>query len=192
MKIADKFSPDNIFFTSDHHFYHKNIIEFSKRPFKDLGHMHQSMIEIWNMTVPSDGVVFHLGDFSFSDGRRLADLTKMLNGEIYICVGNHDKMKTLLAGFHVSRIADVWEIRVDEQRLFLSHYAHKVWRGSHKGTWHLYGHSHGSLHEDPYSLSMDVGVDTNDFHPYSFKEIKKRMLVKEFKPLDHHGRNKES
>jgi len=35
----------------------------------------------------------------------------------------------------------------------------------------LYGHSHGNRPDTPTSLSMDVGVDTNDFRPWHFDEI---------------------
>lgn len=44
-----------------------------------------------------------------------------------------------------------------------------------RGSWHLYGHSHGRLPDDPLALSMDVGVDTHDFRPWHFDEIKERM-----------------
>lgn len=188
MKIRDKFNHEKVFFTADTHFYHKNIIRYSNRPFNDLNHMHEQLITRWNTIVPPDGTVFHLGDIVFGEPKQLKQIVARLNGNIYICRGNHDRDKTLLSSFHISRIEDVWEIQVEEQKLFLSHYAHKVWKGSHKGTWHLYGHSHGSLPDDKYSHSMDVGVDTNDYCPYRYSDVEKIMLKKEFKPLDHHGK----
>ena len=54
----------------------------------------------------------------------------------------------------------------------------RVWHQSFRGAWHLYGHSHGKLPEDPASLSMDVGVDTRGFEPWHFDEIKTRMEQK--------------
>jgi calcineurin-like phosphoesterase family protein len=63
----------------------------------------------------------------------------------------------------------------------------KIWRNSHRGSWHLYGHSHGGLHESPNSLSFDVGVDARDYRPISFDEVSKLMAKKTFKPIDHHG-----
>lgn len=59
-----------------------------------------------------------------------------------------------------------------------------VWKD---GSWHLYGHSHGNLPDDPNSLSFDVGVDTNNFKPYSLKDVERIMAGKTFKPIDHHG-----
>jgi calcineurin-like phosphoesterase family protein len=51
----------------------------------------------------------------------------------------------------------------------------RVWNHSSHGAWHLYGHSHGRLPSLNASLSMDVGVDTHDFRPWHFDEIRDRM-----------------
>ena len=64
----------------------------------------------------------------------------------------------------------------------LLHYAMKIWRSSFRGTWHLYGHSHGSLPDDPNSLSFDVGVDCHDYYPISYKEVKAIMAKKTWTP----------
>ena len=54
----------------------------------------------------------------------------------------------------------------------------KVWAQHSRGTWQLYGHSHGNLPDDPLSLSMDVGVGSHDFRPWHFDEIQAVMKVK--------------
>jgi calcineurin-like phosphoesterase family protein len=54
----------------------------------------------------------------------------------------------------------------------------KVWPHHSRGTWQLYGHSHGNLPDDPLSLSMDVGVDSHDFRPWHFDEIQAIMKTK--------------
>jgi calcineurin-like phosphoesterase family protein len=69
----------------------------------------------------------------------------------------------------------------------MSHYPHKVWPSNHRGAWHLYGHCHGSLPDDPNSLSFDCGVDCHDYFPLSFDEVAAIMEKKTFVPLDHHG-----
>lgn len=63
-----------VFFTSDHHFGHKLIIDFESRPFNDVEQMNEVMIESWNSVVNPDDKVFHLGDFSFLIRRRLVRL----------------------------------------------------------------------------------------------------------------------
>lgn len=69
--------------------------------------------------------------------------------------------------------------------LFCSHYAHRVWPKSHHGSLHLYGHSHGTL-PDSGNRSMDVGVDTNKFRPYSLEDIVAKIGVRPVQAVDQH------
>lgn len=55
----------NIFFTSDTHFWHENIIKFCNRPFSSVEEMNDTIIENWNKVVGENDIVFHLGDFVF-------------------------------------------------------------------------------------------------------------------------------
>ena len=55
-----------IFFTSDHHFGHANIIQFSNRPFENVEAMNRAMIERWNEKVSPEDEVYHLGDFGLT------------------------------------------------------------------------------------------------------------------------------
>ena len=58
-----KFDGSRVFFTSDTHFNHTNIIRFCNRPFKDVIHMNETIIANWNSVVGPDDIIFHLGDF---------------------------------------------------------------------------------------------------------------------------------
>lgn len=40
-----EFDPEHTFFTSDTHFGHANIINLCKRPFKDINHMNDMLVE---------------------------------------------------------------------------------------------------------------------------------------------------
>lgn len=176
----------SIFFTADHHFGHANIIKYSNRPFRSVSSMDEAMLENWNSVVKPNDTVYHLGDLAFfnlnsSEGQSLLE---HLNGIIYYIRGNHDKFSSKISRF--IWIRDFAEIKVNDQKITLCHYAMRVWNCSHHGTWHLYGHSHGSLPDDPNSLSFDVGVDCWDFKPVSFEQVAERMKQKTFKPIDHH------
>ena len=62
-KMNYQFDGIKVYFTSDTHFYHSNIIDFCKRPFKNVEDMNETLIENWNRIVSQDDNVFHLGDF---------------------------------------------------------------------------------------------------------------------------------
>ena len=70
-----------IFFVSDTHFSHENIIKYCKRPFKSIEENDEVLIRRWNEKVPEDGIVFHLGDVAFGDRERVDNILKRLKGK---------------------------------------------------------------------------------------------------------------
>jgi len=183
----------NIWFTADHHFNHPGIIRVCRRPFEitldGLAAMNEALIAAWNARVQKHDTVYHLGDFLWRGDPQ--KFLARLNGNVVFMRGNHDarNFHNKVPGVHDVKLVNVPTATNPEQQVWLSHYAHRTWPKSHYGTWHLYGHSHSSLWDDPNALSMDVGVDTRpDFAPYSVDEIAAHMARKRFKPVDHHGR----
>ena len=186
------------FFASDHHFGHRNIIKYANRPFEDVDEMNEALIERHNSVVRQCDIVYFIGDFAFySDPMVIVNIIKRLNGEKHFVSGNHDKalindhvMKQFQsfsrAPFKEIYVADP-DARGGKQSITLCHYAMRVWNKSHHGAFHLYGHSHGSLPDDPNSRSFDVGVDCWNFTPVSYEQVKEVMAKKNWKPIDHHG-----
>jgi len=85
----------NIFFASDHHFDHGNILNFFKadgvtplRPFANVDDMNETMIENHNRVVSATDVVYFLGDVAIP--RRGLQHVKRLNGRKKLILGNHD------------------------------------------------------------------------------------------------------
>lgn len=54
-----------IWFTSDTHFGHTNIIEYCNRPFSCIEEMNGKIINNINSKVKHNDILYHLGDFSF-------------------------------------------------------------------------------------------------------------------------------
>lgn len=201
------------FFTSDHHFGHTNIIRYQKRSWLKPGdldeqdrwvsqkiaafrikEMDDGLIKSWNDSISKDDVVYHLGDFCFGGPDDAIKYLDRLNFKKFNFIyGNHDRAMEDLQGRSesypdVTFLGNMQEIKVQGQTIVLNHYAMRVWNRSHYGSWHVYGHSHGSLCDDPHSLSFDVGVDCNNYQPVSFEQVAERMKKKLFIPIDHHGR----
>ncbi len=182
-----------VWYTSDTHFYHTNIIKYSDRPFSDVNEMNEKMIHNWNQCVEPDDFVYHLGDFGlFRGNRKPEDTLSRLNGKIYLIRGNHDHKDTR-AAFHKPGFK---ELLYDSGFLNgLMNYAlmvHKpqnapacvnpdIWGDS---AILLYGHVHEKapkgLHVVEYPdgkriLAYHVGVDTNDFKPVNQETIEKEL-----------------
>lgn len=174
-------------YTSDTHFWHKNIIKYSNRPFNSVEEMNEELIKRWNQRVKPDDEVYHLGDFGFAPIDKLQSIFNQLNGKKYFIKGNHDKEAVKLPWIWVKERVELYDnSNADKIMLVLSHYSHRVWNKAHHGSIMLYGHSHGSLEGD--SQTLDVGVDCWEYAPVCLDEIKKRLnTLTPRKAVDHHG-----
>ena len=238
---------DKLFFTSDHHWSHSNIIKYCNRPFlsdqerairdtalknpddqtavlawrrlrisQDSVDRHdETLIENWNKVVPSDGVVYHLGDVAFARSpeqiERAKKLLKRLNGKIYVLKGNHDHWNIYKLSNRFEWVKDYFELKVHDkgathgtQLIVLFHYAMVVFNKSHHCSILAYGHSHGTLNawvdkHLPNARMLDVGVDsiaqklskdgllkTKDYRPISYAELVSFLQEKKGQFTDHH------
>lgn len=174
-----------VFFTSDLHFDHSNIIKYCNRPFRDADHMNAVLVDNWNSVVTPQDTVWVLGDFTM--GSEAQKFLRRLNGNKFLVEGNHDRQPSTKDGW--AGVFPFKEIKVEGQKIVLCHYAMRVWNKSHRGSWMLYGHSHNTLPDDPTLLSIDVGVDCHNYFPISYEEIGRIMARKTPKPVDHHGKD---
>ena len=173
---------ERLFFTSDTHFGHRNIIKYCQRPFSCIEEMDDALIANWNRVVGKDDTIFHLGDFAMGGSAEWSRLLQKLNGKIYLILGNHD-LKTIGAGFsRLEGVAMQMLINVKGQIIYLNHYPFLCYGGAYRNTWQLYGHvhtCHANRGLDVPRLKMlmpmqyDVGVDNNNYRPVSFEQVKK-------------------
>lgn len=188
-----KFSTDdqNIFFTSDTHFGHANIMEFCGRPFANVAEMNQTMIERWNAKVGENDYVFHLGDFAFGNSAVWCDTLAQLKGHKVLIEGNHDR-KNLRESYrkHFELVTTQMMIYVNNQAIYLNHLPFLCYDGVYRSrkdlVWQLFGHVHISTFKNTgkdferivnncMPTQYDVGVDLNNFEPISFEEVTKRI-----------------
>lgn len=202
------------FFTSDTHFWHKNVIGYCKRPVPGIPEeelvsgkmnhgislMNEWLIERWNEKVKKDDEVWHLGDFAFCGKGKAIAILERLNGHKHLVLGNHDyglANKVDVNVFfesiqHYKRLMvhdkEILEGGVEKQfhqPIILCHFPILSWDGMHHGSWHLHGHCHGSL-PDNRSMRIDVGVDPMGYYPVSFEQIKEIMSKRKIVKVDHH------
>lgn len=183
-----------IYFTSDLHLGHINIIKYCSRPFSSVEEMDGELIKRWNSVVTKKDTVYILGDFAFyKDQQKTINVINKLNrAEMHLILGNHDKhMKahvkekfTSCGSYKEIYVADS-EAYNQRQFIVLMHYAMRTFNKSGHSAFQLFGHSHGTLPGN--SQQLDVGVDCWDYTPCSYEQIKEKLkTLPEFKTEDYH------
>jgi len=176
-----------IYFTSDLHFGHKNVIQHCNRPFSSVEEMDAKLIENWNKRVTSKDKdkVYVLGDFSFKEPSQYFN---KLNGEKFLVYGNHDEKALSKLKKLFSWVKPYYDLKVqynnERKHIILFHYSIRNWNRRHYNSWHLFGHSHGSL--ETTDCSIDVGVDCHNFAPISLDEVGAIMKTRKSESVDHH------
>lgn len=190
-------------FTADLHLWHHNILHLAKRPFKDVMEMNEVLRDNHNKVFDHEDVILNLGDVALRRKSEVSDTAfnsflRTFKGTIYHSAGNHNSDMHLI-DLLWKPIPQLFELEVayagDTYNIITCHYALRTWNRAHRGYWHLYGHSHAGLISDtgelmtqyPYSLSMDVGVDANNYKPFTFEDVKAHMATKTFRASDHHS-----
>lgn len=178
LKIEDS---SKVFFTSDFHANHANIIKFCDRPWLNKEEMTEALINNWNSVVSPDDIVFNLGDFVWSSSWNT--VLEKLNGHIYLIWGNHDHKDFKDAYLnHLKGVYDQLTLSIDDKIVYINHFPYLCFPKNH---YQLFGHVHLSQNknegEDFERCShllpnqYDVGVDLNDFKPISWKRIWERL-----------------
>lgn len=178
LKIEDS---TKIFFISDFHAKHSNIIKFCNRPYKSSEEMTKILIENWNSVIKSNDIVFNLGDFIWSGSWN--SILEQLNGNIYLILGNHDR-KDFKNSYmnYLKGVYDQLTLLIDNKIVYLNHFPYLCFPKNH---YQLFGHVHLSQNKNDgndfercsYLLpnQYDVGVDLNNFIPISWKMISERL-----------------
>lgn len=176
----------NIFFTSDWHVGHDNVIKFDKRPFDDTHHMHRVLINNYNSSVTDNDICYFAGDMGFCKSDTLAKIMEELNGTKVLLLGNHDRntYSMYAQGFDV--VLNTAVFYIGKSRVSISHCPlpgipreditnmkgakeGENWHGEHKNQmftsqdltvdYHLHGHIHSGPHTDTKLMRTDKQFD---------------------------------
>lgn len=163
-----------IYFTSDLHAFHKNIIRYDELPFNSLQEYRERIVKTWNETVGPEDEVYLLGDTAVGGtNSHINNFLHRLNGRKYLVKGNHEKeiMKCSYLRDHFEWIKDYFVIDYQKRRFVLMHYPIEKWLNKNNNSIHLHGHSHGNSRKE--SNRMDVGFKACAFKIYSIEDILK-------------------
>lgn len=171
-------------FYSDPHYYHNNIIKYCNRPFNDVNHMNETMIENYNNIVRTSDTTLWLGDCFFTKNQESRKhIMSRLNGRKILLRGNHD-----------DRISDILLYDLGFSGVFNTHFFGEIGkypvRFSHYPHYELVGDQryrdrrppkefgvtliHGHTHEKEKITSnnhIHVGVDAWGYAPATYDEV---------------------
>ena len=198
-----------IYFTSDNHFGHANILKWSKRTFKSAQHMEDEMVKRWNSRVKPADTVIVVGDFAFLNSQERERVVNRLNGFKILVQGNHDKgtrcpkgfdlmvqqMRMTISGQKVSikhyplRYTGWQRVKADFQSTeFVKKFFPRWFRHAPRyldrmpkdvGQWHIHGHTHSDQKFN--GRQIHVGCDAWDCYPVPMKQIEKYIQQEEAK-----------
>ena len=164
-----------IYYTSDLHIGHENIIRLCGRPHLSVESMNEDLILNWNLKVKDTDTVYILGDlfFKYKDIKDVKRILSRLNGRKILIKGNHDQfLNQLNWSDYFDKVTDYLKIKDNGREVVLFHYPIEEWDGFFRGSYHLYGHVHNSDNKlRVIDRRYNVGVDVNDFEPQTLDEL---------------------
>lgn len=153
----------NIWFTSDLHFGHVNILKFCPRtrPFQNIMEADEALIRYHNNVVSPFDLTIILGDFSFAHPARTKSILRAMSGSKAIVLGNHDRKSLKSGAFSdVDWVDKEFSDMIGEHWFHMYHFPVWEWDRMHRGAFHLHGHVHGKETGIPGRI-MDVGWDAH-------------------------------
>ena len=173
MKITEAFQTkkNKLWFMSDLHYNHENVIKFNRRPFENVKEMNWHIEQELITKVGPGDILFDMGDlFWKTDETTMKNVISLASPkEWYKILGNHDNYNVYrksYIGTLFTLLSDILEINVDHEgrnyKLTLCHYPMISWNGKARGTLMIHGHCHGNIdniNTESTDLRVDVGFD---------------------------------
>ena len=162
-----------IFFWSDQHFNHENIIKFSDRPFHSAIEMNEYMYSEYLDTVKSEDLVIFGGDIAFGDVGETRERLLQLPGKKILVMGNHDfdKNKCIFREYHAFD-ATVMNLIYQEEfggyicNVIVTHYPLDL-EYLPKNTINIHGHIHCHTAGE---RRINMAVEHTEYKPMLLKE----------------------
>lgn len=188
-----------VFFTSDTHFFHKNILKHcplrkelcNALDENDISSWDDWMVDRWNKVIGKHDIVYIIGDFAFGSAELAKKILGKLNGKKFLILGNHDGSSDKLDNYFkqitqqkmVVFKKEHYDFLEEDIQVFMCHYPLITWPSKHYGAIQLHGHCHGRMDDYNKALSdlrVDVGIDSTiaEFEPVPLEKIYKYFKSK--------------
>lgn len=178
----------SIFFISDTHFNHANILTFKDkktgaliRPgFSNVEDMNERIIDNWNKVVKPEDKIYHVGDVAFGNVKDFHPIMRRLNGHKRLCLGNHDHFDILDYAQYFDKIMSWRQFRDQPIPFIVCHYP--LHEDALFGRGGIIYNVHGHIHERnvytgkrPDPRYINICVEHTDYTPVHIDELQQRM-----------------
>ena len=169
----------SVFLVSDTHFGHTGVCRFTRndgvtklRPWDSPEEMDEAMIKAWNERVKPTDKVYHLGDVVIN--RKAMSTLARLNGDKVLIRGNHDIFRD---DEYRQYFRELRAYHVVEGMIFSHIPIHEESLGRFGVNVHGHLHANRVMKDDVVDVRYhNVCVETTDFAPILFEDVKKRIL----------------
>jgi len=167
-------SNSSVWFYSDPHFDHTNIIRYCNRPFLSVADMNKNLLCNYHNCVKAGDTVYFLGDITFGRGSKgsrywLRELVSP-DIELYYIIGSHDNgIRPTSTGLPVVEVVSEKIVDIDGEQVLLIHDPAQVnpsWKG-----WVVHGHVHNYRPVLWQKNRINVSCDVVRFRPVTVEYI---------------------
>lgn len=164
-----------IYYISDPHFGHSNIIRLCNRPFSCIEEMDETLIENWNRRVTNGDEIYILGDLIFRSTVDPREYIERLRGKKHLIIGNHDSswMKKVDLPHYFESVEHLSVFNNGLAKVTACHYPMMCYEGKYL----LYGHIHNNRDAAYWPLlqtmdhALNACVEVNGYQPVTFEEL---------------------
>jgi len=163
-----------VYFISDLHLGHKNIMKFGQRDFDTIEAHDETIVELWNSVVKKRDLVWVLGDVAM-EVESLKSLDKM-KGRKRLIMGNHD---TFDMQVYLKYFEDVRSFEKRYHGLVMTHIPiHPQEMMYRNWVTNVHGHIHDPNKDIKDPRYFNVNVDVIGMTPIPLHQLKTKIQLK--------------
>ena len=164
--MADFFIDDQIWLVSDTHFFHANIAEYCSRPdgWQNL------ILENWNRFILPGDTVFHLGDLALGKKENLQALAPLLNGNLFLMRGNHDRCgSAFYESLGIKLVKDPYWLEYGSGLKLV--FSHRPIVPLLPGMLNLHGHIHNNTAPELSPRHINLSIEVRQYRPWKLGDV---------------------
>lgn len=167
-----------LFFISDHHFNHANILTFlspsgerMRKEFHSVEEMNEALIKRHNDVVRPQDHVYFMGDVAMRFNEEVEIILSRMNGRLRLLRGNHDIAETKR---YMRWFKEIHATRVFDNIIFSHIPIHPASMGRFMGNAHGHIHTNGGPFDSRY---VNLSAEVIDYTPMSLETVKARLAT---------------